>query len=269
MFVTRLLTVAVALPAFIAALFWLPQPVWALFLLAALCIAGWEWGGLAGYSTALRCTYAGLVAASALLLGLVLLPAGGAPSAIETGLYVLSVAFWVAVAPVWLRLRVRARNPWLVAAVGWLVLVPMWLALARLQASPWALLMFLSVVWIADTAAYVAGRSWGRRKLAPEISPGKTWEGVAGAALALSVCYLALWFIVPASARYFGFFGGALLFAALLALSIEGDLFESWMKRQAGKKDSGSLLPGHGGVLDRVDGLTATMPAAALAFHFY
>jgi phosphatidate cytidylyltransferase len=144
----------------------------------------------------------------------------------------------------------------------------MWLALVHLQARPWALLLFMSIVWVADTAAYLAGRTWGRRKLAPRVSPGKSWEGVIGAAVALALYYVLLWFIVPADGRLFAAAPGALVFAALLALSVEGDLFESWMKRQAGVKDSGHLLPGHGGILDRIDGLTSTMPAAALALYF-
>jgi phosphatidate cytidylyltransferase len=179
----------------------------------------------------------------------------------------LSCAFWIAVAPFWLHGHWKLRNSVLLGLVGWIALVPMWLALVRLQAHPYVLLMFMAVVWIADTAAYLAGKQWGRHKLAPLVSPGKSWEGVAGAAVALVVYYAVLWVFTAPGERLFSAPLGLALFAALLALSIEGDLFESWMKRQVGVKDSGQLLPGHGGLLDRVDGLTSTMPLAALAFY--
>ena len=128
----------------------------------------------------------------------------------------------------------------------------------------------MATVWIADTAAYFAGRRFGRRKLAPSISPGKTWEGVYGALAAVALYALAL---VPL-ARTAGFAGdpgvpATLAFVAftmlLAAVSVVGDLYESMLKRQAGAKDSGTLLPGHGGVLDRIDALIAAMPFAALA----
>jgi phosphatidate cytidylyltransferase len=263
MFLTRALTVAIALPVFAAALLLLPQSLWALFLLPALLIGAFEWGALAGYGRSARAGYAALIALSA--FGLFYLPSAG--QAVDLYVYALSVAFWVVLAPFWLAGRWTVRNALVLAAVGWIALVPMWLALVRLQVHPYALLMFMSVVWIADTAAYLAGRKWGRRKLAPAISPGKSWEGVMGAACALGVYFAVLWFILPSDARLFPAATGLALFALLLALSIEGDLFESWMKRQAGVKDSGSLLPGHGGILDRIDGLTSTMPAAALALY--
>ena len=127
----------------------------------------------------------------------------------------------------------------------------------------------MATVWIADTAAYFAGRAFGRRKLAPAISPGKTWEGVYGALAAVAAYALALW---PAARRAGGFDDSGIaplagwIAAALVlaALSVVGDLFESLLKRQAGVKDSGSILPGHGGILDRIDALLAAMPAAAL-----
>jgi len=263
MFLTRVLTVLVALPVFAAALLLLPPWLWALFLLPALFIASLEWAALAGYGAAARTAYAAFTSLCA--AALFYLPSDGAN--LDLWAYALSCAFWVGIAPFWLARRWTVRNPLVLGAVGWIALVPMWLALTRLQAHPYVLLMFMSVVWIADTAAYLAGRKWGRRKLAPAISPGKSWEGVLGAAVALGAYCAALWFSVPAGERLFPLATGLALFAVLLALSIEGDLFESWMKRQAGVKDSGNLLPGHGGILDRIDGLTSTMPAAALAFY--
>lgn len=267
MFATRLITVAIALPLFAAALLLLPQHLWALVLLPALAMGGWEWGGLAGYRSATRSAYAVIVVASALLLYLAADLPGPVPAHVWA--YVVSAVFWVLVAPLWLRARWAMRNAFILGVAGWIALVPLWLALVRLQANPWMLLLFLSIVWIADTAAYLAGKRWGRNKLAPVVSPGKTWEGLMGAAAAVAVYYAALSFIVPAGERVFDGWAGLAVFAGMLALSVIGDLYESLLKRQAGVKDSGSLLPGHGGVLDRIDGLTSTIPAAALVLYLY
>ena len=124
----------------------------------------------------------------------------------------------------------------------------------------------MGVVWVADTAAYFAGRRFGRRKLAPEVSPGKTWEGVWGALAAVVIYWLALSALLPDHEMHLVV--GLVWVLWMLLLSVVGDLFESWMKRVAGVKDSGGLLPGHGGLLDRVDGLTATLPLAALYFAY-
>jgi phosphatidate cytidylyltransferase len=147
-----------------------------------------------------------------------------------------------------------------------------WMALLHLHARGMVLLLsVLALVWVADIAAYFAGRAFGRRKLAPHVSPGKTWAGVAGAVgavLLLAVLAHAAW---PRLALFSnGLFErlNVLLVLALLgllvAISIVGDLFESLMKRQAGRKDSSGLLPGHGGVLDRIDALLPVLPAAVL-----
>jgi phosphatidate cytidylyltransferase len=176
----------------------------------------------------------------------------------ERHAFAVATAFWVIAAPLWLSLGVAARHVWMLAAAGFVVLVPAALAIGALRAL--ALLAVLALVWIADSAAYFTGRALGRRKLAPSISPGKTWEGVgggvAGAALYAIICG---WFIegIP----WASYLAAA---ALLVALSIVGDLFESAAKRQAEVKDSGTLLPGHGGILDRIDSATAVLPVAAL-----
>ena len=267
MFLTRTLTALALLLAVAAALLFLPQWLWALALLPGLSIASSEWAVLSGFGRTGRTVYMFVALASAVALFLLTFGAERGAGPAELWVYVVSCAFWIAVAPFWLHGLWTVRAPLVLAVAGWIALVPLWLGLVSLQAHPYVLLMFMAVVWIADTAAYLAGKRWGRRKLAPRISPGKSWEGVAGAAVALVIYYAALWLLVPESARVFSAGAGLALFAALLPLSIEGDLFESWMKRQAGVKDSGTLLPGHGGLLDRIDGLTATIPAAALAFY--
>jgi phosphatidate cytidylyltransferase len=267
MFMTRVVTAAIALAVFLAALFFLPQQLWALFLLVGLAIASWEWAALAGFQRAARIGYAVLIVTSALVLLYVVPRLSASPQRVDIAVYAASCVFWIGVAPWWLGQRWALRNKVVLAVAGWIALVPMWLALVRLQGTPWALLLFMSIVWFADTAAYVAGKQWGRNKLAPLISPGKTWEGALGALFVVAVYYGVLLLMLPPGQRYFDGWWGLALFAAILVLSVEGDLFESWMKRQAGVKDSGQILPGHGGILDRIDGLTATMPAAALAFY--
>jgi phosphatidate cytidylyltransferase len=148
-----------------------------------------------------------------------------------------------------------------------MVLVPAWLAVARLQSEPERLLAVLGIVWIADTAAYLAGRAWGRHHLAPRVSPAKTWEGVAGACAAVAVYYVVLSIFTPEWRGWQGW-SGAVLFAGVTLMSIVGDLYESWIKREAGVKDSGALLPGHGGVLDRIDSVNSSMPFAALLLPY-
>jgi len=152
------------------------------------------------------------------------------------------------------------------AVLGTIAVLALWMAIVQLQArSPWLLLAVMMVVWIADTAAYFSGRRFGRRKLAPAISPGKSWEGVYGALICVFAYAVLLLSFSPLAAQATLSRPLVAAFALVLAmLSVVGDLFESWLKRQAGVKDSGTTLPGHGGVLDRIDALLPAMPAATL-----
>jgi len=264
----RLLTVAVVLPLLLACIFLLPNIAWGLLMTVPMTLAAIEWSNLAGYGRATRALFVGTVLTTCLLL--IAVAASRRFPALEmnlaTTLFVLALLFWAIAVPVWLYSKWRVTQPLLLAAAGWIVLVPAWLAVVRLQQSAWLLLIVLGVVWIADTAAYFAGHRFGRNKLAPQISPGKTWEGVIGAYVAVLVYALAASLILQPSANGYDHLA-ALLFAwVLTAFGIVGDLFESWIKRQAGAKDSGQLLPGHGGMLDRIDSLTAGLPFAALYF---
>ena len=263
MLLTRILTVAILLPFFIGGLFFLPGKWWAISLLPLVLAGAWEWANLAGFRPAMRALYCLVL----IISSIVILSAQELAQLmmIDRAIFATSAVFWLLLAPLWLKFGWKIRSPFLMAITGWVLLIPTWLALSRLQVRPWLLLALMGIVWVADSAAYFAGHQWGRRKLAPSISPGKTWEGVAGAALAVAVYHALVW--------NFGFaphapglaFGAAALITLLFPLSIIGDLFESWIKRQAGVKDSGRLLPGHGGVLDRIDALTSTLPLAALA----
>ncbi|RPJ48817.1 MAG: phosphatidate cytidylyltransferase [Betaproteobacteria bacterium] len=263
MLLTRVITAAVLLPLFVGGLFFLPTGGWAVGLLPFLLAAAWEWAVLSGFGRAGQWGFclAVLVTALMVLLGMQHV----AFIAFERATYGVAGMFWLVCAPAWLRFGWRARSPLLLMPSGWLLIVPTWLALVRLQQWPWVLLAVLGVVWVADIAAYFAGHVWGRHKLAPSISPGKTWEGVAGAVVAVAVYHALVWYFGFRSVMPGAAIAATALVAVLLPLSILGDLFESWIKRQAGVKDSSRLLPGHGGVLDRIDGLTATLPLAALA----
>lgn len=267
MLTARLATVAILLPLFVGGLFWMPNLYWGIFLLAGLFVASLEWGGLAGYGRAGRLLFAGIV----ILCGVLLLqvPAHGTDftnrgSVLVLSMFALSAAFWLSFAPLWLIRKWRVRNSLFMAMAGGVVLLPAWLAMTLLQADPMRLLLLMGVVWIADSAAFVVGRRLGRHRLAPTISPGKTWEGVAGACAAVAMYYVVLWGAFGSRLPLPAGLDGAVVFSVITVMSIEGDLFESWIKRQAGVKDSGNLLPGHGGILDRIDGLTSSMPLAAL-----
>jgi phosphatidate cytidylyltransferase len=263
----RLRTALIALPVFLGSLFYLPQIWWALFLAAWLLIGAWEWAGLSTWTSPARITYLLLVAllCTALWL-LVVVPEQAVAAGVVHG---VAMIFWLLLAPLWLARGWRVSWPLFHAFVGVVVLLPLWLALVQLQGRPWLLLMLMAILWISDTAAFLCGKRWGRHKLAPAISPGKTWEGVAGALAGVTLYYA----IISVSATGLpGILQGAAglaVFIALAVLGIEGDLFESWVKRTAGVKDSGWILPGHGGILDRIDALTPSLPAAALLLMWF
>lgn len=267
--ITAVVLLALLLPALFAATPW----PFALLSLALIAAAGWEWGRLNG------------VAAAAAVGPGVLLALAGA-WAMHTGSFErVPATWWWGVTAAWVvggALVLRAGpNGWprwpgvLRLLLGLLVLWAGWLALAQARAlSINFVLSALCVVWVADIGAYFAGRNFGRRKLAPSISPGKTWEGVAGGVVGVWLL-AALWLGVvertlPVDgvslfghvlART-GWLGLLALSAALAGLSVVGDLFESLVKRACGAKDSSRLLPGHGGVLDRIDALLPVLPAA-------
>ncbi len=264
----RLLTVAVVLPLFLALLFFAPNPVWGALSALPIAVAAFEWARLAGFSPAGRVGFVACVALSCALL-LVLSITVVHLTFDSVALYPLcfvATLFWVLLVPTSLRFQWRFSNAILTSIVGWLLLVPTWLAALALQREPVLMLLTLGAVWIADTAAYFAGRRFGKHKLAPRISPGKTVEGLAGAYIAVLIyAVIALRIYQPAAG--WRTYAALLVFGFILtSLSVMGDLFESWIKRRAGAKDSGDLLPGHGGVLDRIDSLTATIPFAFLFF---
>ena len=231
----------------VAGLFLLPRAGVAALMALVVGIGGFEWARLCGFNAPV---YAGAAVVSLVLLFWF---------DITQPVFVLATAFWIVAAPAWLWIGVKPVHRAALAAAGFIVLVPA--ALAVVDLPPLEALLVLAVAWIADTGGYFAGRRWGRHKLAPSISPGKTWEGAAGGLIAAAAYAIILSMFAGGGNKDAALFVGVA--ALLVAVSIVGDLFESAAKRQAGVKDSGALLPGHGGMLDRIDSATATLPVAA------
>lgn len=276
--ITALVLLALLLPAL-----WMSSSLpFALFAFVLASAGTWEWGRLSGLGHRGSLLYAaGLAVLMALGAWALFVPSDAGPEALVASskglVWPLLALAWVVVC-----LRFMPRGPeawkqWAAAprlAMGWVVMGSTWAALtgARHEGVNF-LLSVMCVVWVSDISAYFAGHRWGRRKLAPTISPGKTWEGVIGACVGVMVLALG-WMTLEqridlGSASVFsrtlqglGPIGLVGVVAALVALGIVGDLFESLIKRAAGVKDSSALLPGHGGVLDRVDALLPVMPAS-------
>lgn len=270
----RTLTALALIPLFLWVVWLAPPYVLPAFFAAVFLLAAWEWCRLTGLRA--RAAKGGYTALSAglMVLGWAYL-AQGLPA---WPVAALGVAWWLAALVL---LRRFSRNPGRGSAsrragglAGLLIIVPAWFTVVALHRSGpfgayWVTVLLL-LVWGSDIGAYAVGRCWGRRKLAPVVSPGKTWEGAIGGVVIglataglLHVVGLALGF-APVWPAWFLVLPIA---AAAIVFGIVGDLFESMMKRQQGLKDSGALLPGHGGVLDRIDALLAAAPVLALGLQ--
>ena len=270
---TRVITALVMIGLLLPSLFYSSQAIWALLVAGFIGIASWEWGALLGWkaaartllggTTALLCAGMSLVAPNAIGAGDLFVPA--APWVLFA--YGLSAVFWCLVMPFWLKHKWSLQGLGGVL-VGAVVLLPTWLAMVQLRGlGAGALLGIFAVVWMADIAAYFSGKAFGKHKLAPSISPGKTREGAVGACIGVVIYGLAVRQIfglewMPVALWIFALVG-------VTAISIVGDLYESLLKRKAGIKDSSNILPGHGGVLDRIDSLTSTLPVVALVWLIF
>lgn len=264
---TRIITAIVLLGLFLPALFWLPLMAWAAVMLALTLVCLREWAGFLQLSAARTRYY--LLASTLTGLGLLyLLQQLGFHWFFYGALQVFAAAtvFWLCLVPVALFFNTFFKHKALNLLLGWGLMMSLWMALvAAKEVNPYVLLVIISTIWLADSAAYFAGKQFGRHKLAPAISPGKTWEGVAGALLAVAAYAatlklsgaVATWWVLPG------------LWVVTVA-GIYGDLFESFFKRRANLKDSGQFLPGHGGLLDRVDGVIPALPIGmCLLFWFH
>jgi phosphatidate cytidylyltransferase len=262
----RVITAVILMAGLLAALVWLPPIGFDLLLLLVVLAGAWEWTTLAGTSLAhLRIGFQ-----SVLLLSCGLLMQQSEHWL--QGVLLAAVLWW----PFALYCIMRQpRSVWLLhqpsglLLVGWLVLVPSWLAVYWMQRLPgerlFHVLWFVALVAAADTGAYFAGKAFGRHKLAPLVSPNKTWEGFFGGMVATALVAVAGAKLGPTAALHDVNVVLVITAALLMAVfSVVGDLFESLLKRTQNLKDSGNVLPGHGGVMDRLDSITAALPLFVL-----
>jgi phosphatidate cytidylyltransferase len=257
----RIITALILLPLALCGFFLLDVGAFSVFIGCVIALAAWEWARLSGLQTQPgRVGYAVVVMVCLLILHWV-------PLLVPLVL-ALAIPWWLAA--VWLVVGYpdSARH-WsstsVRLAIGLLVLLPAWQGLVILKQSAlgnWLILAVMVLVWVADVGAYFAGRTFGKHKLAPRVSPGKSWEGLVGGLLASLLVALIVGVVRgwPSRELVFGLCGAGLV----VLVSVVGDLTESMFKRQVGIKDSSNLLPGHGGVLDRIDSLTAAVPVFAV-----
>lgn len=263
---TRIITALILAPLAVGGIFFLPPLGFALFTGMAITIGAWEWGNMAGLTGQPgRLIYGACVAA--VLFALLHIDAVGVLwlALVWWAICFLLVRQYPGGTQLWQSIPVRA-------IMGFLVLVPAWVGLNHLRTGSFQfgdvannlllILYVFCIVWVADIGAYFAGRAFGKSKLAPRVSPGKSWAGVWGGLFAVGVLAVVVGQLADAPMQS----TLLLLLASLItgAVSVLGDLLESMMKRYRGIKDSSQLLPGHGGILDRIDSLTAAIPVFAL-----
>lgn len=263
----RILTALVLGPLVMAAAVWLPTGWLALALGLVVLLGAWEWTILAGVSGYwARVGYLGIVTLAIVALWQVHLAGWGLYPLVAVALGWFGLTLYLT------RVTVIARADGVdfgLLGLGLPVLLGPWLALLDLDAvqpnGPYLVLSLLLLIWIADIAAYFAGRRWGRVKLAPVLSPGKTRVGGYAALVAAAVCGWGLAWLLGVGLQQ----GLALISICVVTIivSVAGDLFESLLKRRRGLKDSSSLLPGHGGILDRIDSMTAAAPVFTLGLR--
>lgn len=264
----RILTAILLAPLVLLALFFLPPTGFALFVSTVFLLGSWEWSGFCSLTTSQRGAYVLLTALVLLSLYFWVLPGALFISLIFAGLgwwllAVMLILTYPASQFLWI------NSDWQRALMGWLTLLPAWGAILFIRAieysvSPytgaWLICGLLGLVWAADIGGYFIGKMFGRHKLLPRVSPGKTIEGMLGGIGLVLLLVTAVAFALDWPQQTLLWYVAAVL---LTLLSVAGDLTESMFKRAAGVKDSGAFLPGHGGILDRIDSLTATAPLFA------
>tara|TARA_Y100001963_G_scaffold73139_1_gene101661 strand:+ start:3029 stop:3892 length:864 start_codon:yes stop_codon:yes gene_type:complete len=283
LFKQRVITALILAPLALMAVFYLPLAGFALFISAAFLLGAWEWSGLCGLaSKAMRWVY---VMLTAIILAL-LYWQWPAPlhwpveqNVLLSTLLLAGIGWWVLAIVLVLTYpksqKLWAGSDWGKALMGWLTLIPAWVAVLFIRSTDyaasnftgaWLIFCLLALVWAADIGGYIVGKPFGKHKLLPKVSPGKTVEGMLGGLALVAIVVTIVAWLQDWPAQTGIWYVSALL---LTVLSVFGDLTESMFKRVAGKKDSGAFLPGHGGILDRIDSLTATAPLFAIIVALY
>jgi phosphatidate cytidylyltransferase len=262
---TRIITALILMAVFIPLLFKSNQIIWSSIMLLLSLLTLQEWAEMFNFSKFGRVFYLFI---AAIVGGLVILGIKylGFHYFFNHALTVFALFsfFWLIIVPIWMKRKWVIHHKIAVGLLGYWLIFPLWFALICAKvADPKLLLLLLATIWLADSAAYFAGKNFGKYKLAPTISPGKTWEGVLGALIGTSLLALVLYIAFDVDYMIFP------LLWIVTILGVIGDLFESLMKRQANIKDSGRLLPGHGGILDRIDGIISSLPVAICLLYFY
>ncbi len=266
----RVVTAVVIVGALLAALLLLPPLALVVFFGVIVLMGSWEWADFCGFGTPQRVVYVLVTGTLMVITGWFAGIYGGAVDIDVVKEVLRAGVLWWAVSLLWVMSYPRSAVIWRPAPVrallGLLALVPAWLAVCFLRSYEhgiWLIIFAIALVAVADIAAYFSGRAWGRRKLAPAVSPGKSWAGFWGGFVASVTTAALIWSLWPGGAPIT--LGPMMAIAAFTALaSVLGDLVESMLKRERGIKDSGSILPGHGGVMDRLDGMAAALPVFAL-----
>ncbi|MBP9763815.1 MAG: phosphatidate cytidylyltransferase [Gammaproteobacteria bacterium] len=272
---TRIITATILIPCVIFGTLFLPSLAFAVISGVVFGYGLWEWSRLAGFQSVFGRTICLILMPLGICLLLAILQWSSVQLQLgrwlfQEGVPLLILIFWL-IAGFSVAYYPRLEGFWkskpMGVVAGCLVLVPSWFLLVALQhRNPWLVLYILSLIWVCDIAAYFVGKRFGKYKLAPKLSPGKTWEGVLGA-------YVGGLFVILVGYHYLAqdhsLFSWVMLGLITITFSIVGDLFESLFKRLRNLKDSGTLLPGHGGVLDRIDSITAAVPIFAIGFMFF
>lgn len=256
---------------FLAAIVFLPVPGLALLFGIFVCMGAWEWSRLAGWNSSIaRVLYVLLVAcAMAALYDYCQL--GNSPSQEQVQPFLGVACLWWSFALLWVKSYPASAALWrtvvMRSLMGLLILVPAWMSAVYLLSFPRGGVLMVAMVVVvvsADVGAYFAGKNFGKHKLAVSVSPAKTWEGFWGGMAACMLLSVLLWYLLPDQAAHIGLTSVVAVTLTTALASVVGDLTVSMVKRESGVKDSGSLLPGHGGVLDRLDSMCGAAPVFAL-----
>ena len=266
---SRTITAAILIVFLCIGIFFLPQWLWAAGLIAPVAVAALEYARLFGWSLRRARAFTFILITVCAVSGLSLNTFSVSFEALATFFCWMAVLFWMFFVPVIIRYKHKSNKFLINALMGGVLIVPLWFSLVEMQPFPRILIGVLIGVWLVDIAGYFFGKKFGKNKLLPKVSPGKTYEGLIGGLIAIAIYVLILRMFYWSSVPFPDWALFILLPIGFVSLGVIGDLFESFLKRCSGVKDSGALLPGHGGLLDRIDSMTSIFPFAFLIMKMF